>query len=283
MTEPSSERRSNGHPRILIKYGGNAMTDESLSRKVVGALCDLVRAGYRIVLVHGGGPFIEEALRVHGIDSEFVAGHRRTTEVALPVVEMALKGKVNGMLVGMINRAGLRAVGISGKDGKMIGATRRFHIDEESGTGEPVDIGLVGDVASVDTSLVESLLAGDYVPVITCIACDDEGNDYNINADMMAGHLAGALAVDDYVVLTDVDGLMTDPKDPGTLIREASVESLSTTYRPYIKGGMIPKIEACIVAVNRGARRARILNGTTPQAINDLFIDKKPVGTSITT
>lgn len=269
-------------PIVLVKYGGNAMKDEELSHKVIKALAQVVQSGIHVVLVHGGGPFIEEVLRTHGVSSEFVAGHRKTTAESLPLIEMALKGRVNGNVVQLFNQNGLRAVGLSGKDGRMITVERRYHSENVNGEQADVDIGFVGNVVAVETDLVVGLLQAGYVPVITCIACDAQGVDYNVNADMLAGHLAGALQVDDYFVLTDIDGLMTDPSNPETLIRSATVGALKSTWQECITGGMIPKVESCCVALANGAKRARIINGTKPETVHDVLIEKKQRGTTIT-
>ena len=282
VEESHARTTSDTTPVVLVKYGGNAMKDDELSKHVIASLAAIVQSGIRLVLVHGGGPFIEQELQTHGVSSAFVAGHRVTTEESLPLIEMALKGRVNSKVVGLFNRAGLRAVGLSGKDGKMITVKRRYHVEHIDGEEVQQDIGLVGDVVAVDTGLVDALLDDGYVPVITCIACDEDGTDYNVNADMLAGHLAGALEADDYVVLTDVDGLMTDPADPGTVIGNADVEALQSQWKDCIVGGMIPKVESCIAALEGGVQRARIINGTKPQTIHDVLVEKKQRGTTIT-
>jgi len=251
-------------PLVLIKYGGNAMRSDELKRDIVSRIAELRERGLRVVVVHGGGPFIQEMLDMAGIESEFVAGHRKTTPEALRYVEIALKGRVNGDLVQLFNRAGLRAVGLSGKDGRMVTAKRREHEQMVDGEKRTFDLGLVGDVTSVDTTLPELLLERDYLPVITCIAPDADGTDHNVNADMFAGHLAGALAVDRYLVLTDVDGVLIDIDDPGSLVREMTLEDLTHSMGSVIKGGMIPKLESCRIALEGGAREARIINGMKP-------------------
>lgn len=254
-------------PLVLIKYGGNAMRSDALKRDIVSRIAQLRERGVRVVVVHGGGPFIQEMLDMAGIESEFVAGHRKTTPEALRYVEIALKGRVNGDLVQLFNRAGLRAVGLSGKDGRMVTATRREHEEVIDGVKRTFDLGLVGDVVSVDTTLPRMLLEHDYVPVITCIVPDKDGMDHNVNADMFAGHLAGALAVDRYLVLTDVDGVLTDIEDPGSLVREMTLQELERSMGTVIKGGMIPKLESCRIALERGAREARIINGMKPEQL----------------
>jgi acetylglutamate kinase len=249
---------------VLIKYGGNAMRSDDLKKQIVAQITQLREQGLRIVVVHGGGPFIGEMLDMAGIESEFVAGHRKTTPEALRYVEMALKGRVNGDLVQLFNSSGQRAVGLSGKDGRMVTAVRRVHTETADGIAKEYDLGQVGDVASVDTELLQLLLERDYIPVVTCIAPDAAGTDHNINADMFAGHLAGALGADRYLVLTDVDGVLTDIKDPSSLISDMSVADLQQMMGTVIAGGMIPKLEACRIALENGAAEARIINGMKP-------------------
>lgn len=255
-------------PVIVIKYGGNAMINESLKKEIVQHIGSLKDQGYLVVLVHGGGPFIQKMLDMAGIESEFVGGHRKTTKEALQYVEMALKGQVNGSLVSLFNSLGYKAVGISGKDGGLVKARKRLHEEKTDGELKSFDLGQVGDVDQVDTSLVKSLLENGFIPVVTCLASDMQGNDYNINADMFAGHLAGALKAEQYLVLTDVDGLMGDINEPSSLIREISYTKIDWLIEEkVIKGGMIPKMESCKIALEKGAGKARIINGTKPPQI----------------
>ena len=255
-------------PVIVIKYGGNAMINESLKKEIVQHIGSLKDQGYLVVLVHGGGPFIQKMLDMAGIESEFIGGHRKTTKEALEYVEMALKGQVNGSLVSLFNSLGYKAVGISGKDGGLVKARKRLHEEKTDGELRSFDLGHVGDVEQVDTSLIKSLLENGFIPVVTCLASDMQGNDYNINADMFAGHLAGALKAEQYLVLTDVDGLMGDINEPSSLIREISYTKIDWLIEEkVIKGGMIPKMESCKVALEKGAGKARIINGTKPPQI----------------
>lgn len=257
------------------------MLNESLKQAVISNIKRLQDAGYRTVLVHGGGPFIKNMLELVKIESEFIDGHRKTTPEALKYIEMALKGEVNGSLVNLLNRSGIRAVGLSGKDGRMVLARKRYHQKKVDGKTEQYDLGQVGDVVEVDTKLLDSLLEQHFLPVVTCIASDEAGSDYNINADMFAGALAGALAADHYLVLTDVDGLLRDINDPGSLIEELRVAGLGELMGSVIKGGMIPKLESCQVALDQGAKTARIINGTKPDSIHDAVVSDKIIGTKI--
>lgn len=258
------------------------MVDEQLKRSVLQNICSLKDRGYQVVIVHGGGPFIKEALETARIESEFIDGHRKTPPEAFEHVEMALKGKVNGSLVSLINSLGYKAVGLSGKDGMSVVAKKRKHQRTVNGTREEVDLGQVGDVDRVDTALINLLLDKDYIPVIACVAADAEGNGYNINADMFAGHMAGALKASQYVVLTDVDGLLKDRHDPSSLIRQMNTDRMEALLQQeIIQGGMIPKTASCEIAIQNGARSARIINGTQPNQILSM-IEDSPIGTLIT-
>jgi acetylglutamate kinase len=261
---------------LLFKYGGNAMTNLPLKKQVLKNICALKEKGFKVVIVHGGGPFIKQTLEEVNIDSEFIDGQRKTTPEAMEYVEMALKGKVNGSLISIINAMGHKAVGLSGKDGQTVTAKKRLHQHTKNGKTEMVDLGQVGDVASVDASLIKLLLENDFIPVITCIASDKDGNDYNINGDLFAGHIAGALSAEQYIILTDVDGLMLDKDNPASIINELKVAEINHLKEiRCIQGGMIPKIDSCEIALEKGAKLARIINGTDPEQISALFENQK--------
>jgi len=268
-------------PIIVIKYGGNAMTEESLKTKVLQNICQLQDRGFHVVIVHGGGPFIQKILGQVNIQSEFIDGHRKTTKEALKYVEMALKGEVNSSLVSILNQMGQKAVGLSGKDGRMAIAQKRFHHKNINGKIEKIDIGQVGDITEINTDLISLLLQNNFLPVVTCIAADNKGNEYNINADMFAGNMAGALSAKQFIILTDVDGLLMDKDNPSTIIRNLSISQTNELIsNGTIQGGMIPKIESCIVALNSGAKSSRIINGTKPSQITQLA-ENKNIGTTI--
>jgi len=268
-------------PILLFKYGGNAMTNNKLKKQVISAILALKSKGYQVVIVHGGGPFIEKALSNAKIVSEFIDGHRKTSTEALEHIEMALKGQVNGSIVSLINRMGQRAVGLSGKDGGFVTAEKRIYQRITAEKTEDIDLGQVGDVLEIDTKLIQLLLQNDYIPVVTCLAMDKDGNDYNINADMFAGELAGALKVKDYIILTDVDGLLMDKDDSDSLISELRiVEIKKLVEKRIIQGGMLPKMESCAKALSKGAAAARIINGTKPEQISWLS-QNLAVGTTI--
>lgn len=266
---------------LLIKYGGNAMIDESLKKNILKNVCSLQDHGYKVVIVHGGGPFIKEALEEAKIESEFIDGHRKTSTEALKHVEVALKGNVNSNLVKIINSLDHKAVGLSGKDGKIALAKKRMHTSLTGGVETEHDLGQVGDVVKIDTKLLFLLLDNGYIPVLTCIASDENGEEYNINADMFAGNVAGALSAEEYIVLTDVDGLMMDIHNPESIITELKITEIDNLIEnQIIAGGMIPKIESCTIALEKGAKATRIINGTKPDQILSI-IDRKNIGTLI--
>lgn len=266
---------------VLIKYGGNAMLNEALQQSVINDICFLREHGVKPVIVHGGGPFIQNLLGKAGIKSEFAGGHRKTTEEAMKYVEMALKGEVNSLLVRLLNANGVKAVGISGKDGKTVTAKKRFHQIQLKDEKKDIDLGQVGDVKEIDPSLVNILLENGYVPVVAPVSVGEDGKDYNINADMFAGHLAGAIKAEAYIALTDVDGLLTDKDDPGTLVREITASDTEELIGSAIQGGMIPKMESCIIAVEEGVTSSRIINGTKSHSIIKELLTNERSGTLI--
>ena len=264
---------------VVIKYGGSAMTSDELTENVIADVCYLSEIGVFPVLVHGGGPFIKKMLEKAGITSEFVDGHRITTPEAMKYVEIALKGEVNGHLVNRINQYG-KAVGISGKDGRMVLAEKRLYSKMINGKPRETDLGLVGNVKSVDTSLIVQLIENDYIPVIASIGYGEDRNDYNINADMFAGHIAGALNAAVYITMTDVDGLMKEKDDPDSLISRICIGELDD-MKDSIQSGMIPKIESCKIALEQGVDSARIINGTKKHAVIRELFTKERDGTCL--
>ncbi len=268
-------------PLLLFKYGGNAMTDDDIKIKVLQNITELKKSGYDVVIVHGGGPFIRQELERAGIQSEFIAGHRVTTEQAYYYVAMALKGIVNFDLVSIMNRLGNRAVGISGIDGKLVTASKRKHQSIVNGNVVDVDLGRVGDVDSINPELIHVLLQSNYIPVVACLAADEEGIGYNINGDMFAGHLAGALRAEQFIVLTDVDGILLDKENKDLIIHELNLSELDHLYnKKVIQGGMIPKADACKLALRKGAKSVRIINGTKPAQILSIT-NRQSTGTLI--
>ena len=266
---------------VVIKYGGNAMTDPNAQAQVLSQVAELKKAGIYPVVVHGGGPFIKAQFEISGIESEFVDGHRITLKDSMEVVEQALSGKVNGMLVNQLNRLGANAVGLSGKDGGMVRALKRTHqIKNENGT-EEIDLGFVGDVELINTDLPNLLIDHGYLPVISPVSSGADGEDYNINADMFAGHMAGALNAAAFVAITNVDGLMKDPSKPETKIESITADEAKSLFGTVIKGGMIPKVEACLIALEKGVPAAHIISGSTENSILRQLLTEQHVGTLI--
>ncbi len=241
---------------VVIKYGGNAMVNPALQLAFAQDMVFLRYAGIKPVVVHGGGPQISRMLAKLGIESEFRAGLRVTTPQTMDVVRMVLTGQVGRELVGLINQHGPFAVGLSGEDANLFTATRRHAVID----GEPVDIGQVGDVASVDTSAVDDLIAAGRIPVIATVAPDAAGVLHNVNADTAAAALAEALGARKLVVLTDVPGLYTDWPDPASLTSEITADDLEKLM-PRLESGMLPKMEACLRAVRGGVPSAHVVDG----------------------
>ncbi|GHJ15834.1 MULTISPECIES: acetylglutamate kinase [unclassified Micromonospora] len=241
---------------VVVKYGGHAMTDPELRRAFAADMVFLRYAGLKPVVVHGGGPQISAMLDRLGIASEFRGGLRVTTPDAMDVVRMVLVGQVGRELVGLVNAHGPFAVGLSGEDGGLLTAVRRpAYVD-----GQPVDVGQVGDVASVDVSAVTDLIAAGRIPVISTVAPDVDGVLHNLNADTAAAALAVALQARKLVVLTDVAGLYADWPDTTSLVSEITADDLATLL-PSLESGMVPKMEACLRAVRGGVPAAHVVDG----------------------
>ncbi len=241
---------------VVIKYGGNAMVDPALQAAFAADMVFLRYAGIRPVVVHGGGPQINAMLGRLGIGSEFKGGLRVTTPEAMDVVRMVLTGQVGRELVGLINQHGPFAVGLSGEDARLFTAVRRPALVD----GEPVDIGQVGDVDRVDTSAVDDLIAAGRIPVVASVAPDADGVVHNVNADTAAAALAVALGARKLVVLTDVPGLYTDWPDTSSLTSEITAADLEKLM-PSLESGMVPKMEACLRAVQGGVPAAHVVDG----------------------
>ncbi|MEV0588926.1 acetylglutamate kinase [Nonomuraea sp. NPDC050310] len=261
---------------IVIKYGGNAMTEESLRERFAEDVVFLRYAGLKPVVVHGGGPQINRQLALQGIESHFTAGLRVTTPEAMDVVRMVLTGKVGPEVVGLINRHGPFAVGLSGEDARLFTAERKFaEVD-----GEKVDIGQVGEIVAVDPGAVRALLDDGRIPVVSSIAVGADGEIYNVNADTAAAALAVGLQAQKLIVLTDVEGLYRDWPDDPTVIRRLSAGELEALL-PGLSSGMVPKMEACLTAVRGGVPQAHVLDGREPHALLlEIFTDEG-IGTMV--
>ena len=254
---------------VVVKYGGNAMINEDLKEAVMGDIVLLSLIGVKVVLVHGGGPEITEMLTKVGKKSEFVNGLRVTDKETVDIVQMVLAGKVNKNLVNLLQNKGGKAIGLCGMDGHMIKAKKT---DER--------LGYVGEVTDVNVDPVLDVLEKGYIPVVSTIGCDDEGNVYNINADTVAARLAGELKAESLISMTDIVGLLRDKDDPTTLIPKVYVSDVMKLVRDgVISGGMIPKVNCCIEAIRRGVKKVFIIDGRIPHSILIETLTDEGIGT----
>lgn len=254
---------------VVVKYGGNAMVNEELKRAVMGDIVLLSLIGVKVVLVHGGGPEINEMLNKIGKKSEFKNGLRVTDSETAEVVQMVLAGKISKSLVNLIGNMGGKAIGLSGMDGHMIEARK---IDEE--------LGFVGEITNVDPTPILDVLDKGYIPVISTIAYDSDGLCYNINADTAASRIAGTLGAESLISMTDISGLLKDKDDPSTLISVVNVSEAPQLVREgIISGGMIPKVDCCIEAIRRGVRKVFIIDGRIPHSILIETLTDEGIGT----
>ena len=267
---------------IVVKYGGNAMINEELKAKVIQDIIFLQCAGLRPVVVHGGGPEITAMLKRVGKQSTFVNGLRVTDEETVELAEMVLAGKINTELVSLLNRQGGKAVGLNGKDANLIVAKKHLSEVYENGEVNLVDIGFVGDVASVNVELINSLLDLGYIPVIAPTGVGANGETYNINADSVAGEIAGALKAEKLLLLTDVRGIYVDYRDENTFVSTLTFEKAQELMiKGCIDGGMIPKVKACVTALSGGAGKTHIVDGRQPHTIlMEIFTDAG-IGTEV--
>lgn len=254
---------------LVVKYGGNAMVSEKLKNSVMRDLILLHLVGVRVVLVHGGGPEITDMLGKIGKESLFVDGLRVTDRETVDVVQMVLAGKINKSLVNLIHTLGGRAMGLSGIDGHMIEARVK---DER--------LGYVGEITKVDVSPILDVLEKGYIPVVSTVGCDMEGNTYNINADTAAAKIAGELHAESLISMTDISGILRDKDDPDTLISQITVEEAPKLIAEgVISGGMIPKVECCVNAIEWGVRRVFIIDGRVPHSILIETLTDEGIGT----
>ncbi|MFG1711217.1 acetylglutamate kinase [Nonomuraea sp. M3C6] len=261
---------------VVIKYGGNAMTDEKLQQGFAEDVVFLHHAGLRPVVVHGGGPQISSALDKLGIESTFTAGLRVTTPEAMQVVRMVLVGQVNRDIVGLVNRHGPFGVGMSGEDAHLFTAVRKHAVVD----GEPVDIGQVGEIIKVDPGAVHALLGDGRIPVVSSVARGNDGEIYNVNADTAAAALAVALQAQKLIVLTDVEGLYANWPDDTDVIDELGAGELEKML-PTLSSGMVPKMEACLTAVQGGVPRAHVLDGRVPHSLLLEIFTNEGIGTMV--
>ena len=258
---------------VVVKYGGNAMTNEKLKQAVMNDIVLLSLVGVKVVLVHGGGPEISEMLKKLQIESRFIGGLRYTDQDTVDVVKMVLAGKVNKELVNLLSRSKGNAVGLCGIDGDMLRAERKVGPNGE-------DLGFVGDIVKVNEKPILDALADGYIPVIATVASDEFGQTYNINADTAAARIAAQLKAENLILMTDIAGLLRDKDDPSTLIPYVNVSEVPFLKRKgIISGGMIPKIECCVEAVRRGVKKPAIIDGRIPQSILIETLSIEGIGT----
>ena len=269
---------------IVIKYGGSAMVDKTARKQFIKDVVLMKYIGINPVIVHGGGPEINEMLKKVGKESKFIAGNRVTDKETVEIVEMVLSGKVNKGIVADINKYGGKAVGISGKDDNMI-LVRQKYIEEKSENSEEIkkiDIGFVGEIENINTEIIKVLEKSDYIPVISSIGTDKNGQTYNINADYVAGEIAGKLNADRMIFLTDVDGILLDYHDKQTLIDEIDVYHVNKLIeKGVISGGMLPKVNTCLKAIKKGVGNVIILNGKLEHSLLLELFTEEGAGTLI--
>lgn len=264
---------------VVVKYGGNAMVDEALKQSFATDVVLMKLVGIHPVIVHGGGPQIGKLLEQLNIESRFVDGLRVTDSRTMDVVEMVLGGQVNKEIVSLLNQNHGKAVGISGKDGNLIRA-RRLQARNNTDESELVDLGQVGEIVSIDTQVLEMMKASDFIPVIAPVGTDDNGVSYNINADSVAGSIAGVLGAEKLILLTNVAGVQDDEGNVLTGLNVRQVEELASTG--ILKGGMLPKVECALDALRSGVHSAHIIDGRVEHALLlEIFTDEG-VGTLIT-
>ena len=258
---------------IVVKYGGNAMINEELKEAVMGDIVLLSLIGIKVVLVHGGGPEITDMLQKVGKKSEFVNGLRVTDKETVEIVQMVLAGKINKNLVNLLQSKGGRAIGLCGIDGHMIKAETKS-----------TELGFVGEITDVNVEPILDVLEKGYIPVVSTVGYDDDGNSYNINADTAAAKIAGQLKCESFISMTDIAGILRDKDDPSTLIPKIYVsEAPMLISEGIISGGMIPKIECCIEAIRRGVKKVFVIDGRIPHAILIETLTDEGIGTMFVT
>ena len=256
---------------IVVKYGGNAMINEELKNDVMRDLVLLSTIGIKVVLVHGGGPEISDMLKRVGKESKFVNGLRVTDEETVEIVQMVLAGKINKTLVNHLQNSGGKAIGLTGTDGHLIEAEMK----------NP-ELGYVGEITNINIEPVTDLLEKGYIPVISTVGCDNDGNIYNINADTAAARIASALGAESLILMTDIVGLLRDKDDESTLISSVCVSEAPLLMREgIISGGMIPKIECCVEAIRQGVNKVFIIDGRVPHALLIETLTDEGIGTML--
>lgn len=256
---------------VVVKYGGNAMINESLKEQVMKDIVLLWLIGVKVVLVHGGGPEISDMMEKLGKKAQFVDGLRVTDKETVEIAQMVLAGKINKSLVNYLESKGGNAMGVSGVDGKLIEAKMR---DEK--------LGYVGDIVKINIKPVVDLIDKGYIPVISTIGCDENGNTYNINGDTAAAHIAGALNAERLIMMTDIAGILRDKDDPKTLIPSVTINQAKKLKKDgIISGGMIPKVDCCMEAISKGVKNVVIMDGRVPHSILMEILTDEGAGTMV--
>lgn len=256
---------------VVVKYGGNAMVNPDLKQQVMDDIVLLWLIGVKVVLVHGGGPEISSMMDKLGKKSEFIDGLRVTDKETVDIVQMVLAGKVNKTLVTLLEKRGGKAIGLCGMDGKLIQAKIK----------DP-RLGFVGEVTSINKDPVIDILEKGYIPVISTLGCDDEGNAFNVNADTAAAHIAGALGAERFILMTDIAGILKDKDDPSTLIPEITIGQAKTLKdEGIISSGMIPKVQCCLTAIEAGVKNVVIMDGRVPHSILMELLTNEGAGTLV--
>ena len=256
---------------VVVKYGGNAMVNPDLKQQVMDDIVLLWLIGVKVVLVHGGGPEISSMMDKLGKKPEFVDGLRVTDKETVDIVQMVLAGKVNKTLVTLLEKRGGKAIGLCGMDGKLIQAKAK----------DP-KLGFVGEVTAINRDPVTDILEKGYIPVISTLGCDDEGNAFNINADTAAAHIAGALGAERFILMTDIAGILRDKDDPSTLIPEISLSETDKLFESgIISSGMIPKVQCCVTAIKSGVKNVVIMDGRVPHSILMELLTNEGAGTLV--
>ncbi|HEY8891065.1 MAG TPA: acetylglutamate kinase [Clostridium sp.] len=243
---------------FVIKYGGSIMSNDAAKEAFVEDVALMTRAGIKVVIVHGGGPLINKWVCKTGGENKFINGLRVTDSDTMEIVEMVLSGNVNKRLSSILSMKGLNAIGISGKDSNLIEAKKKIVYED----GKNIDIGFVGEVTNINKNILITLLKNDYIPVISPIGISEQGKSYNINADYAAAAISGVLKAEKLLIMTDIDGVYTDITDPSTLLSSITIEETKDFInKGIVYGGMIPKLECCVAAINKGTKNVHLVDG----------------------
>ena len=270
--------------KVMIKYGGHAMVDEEAMASTAGDTVLLKYVGMQPIVVHGGGPEITRSMKKLGKEPKFIKGLRVTDKETMSIVKMVLVGNINTDIVSQICLHDGKGAGLSGKDNKLIQACKKIHKikDEETGEIEEIDLGFVGEIKKINPEILEMYTENDYIPVVSPIGIADDGTTLNLNADTVAGAIAGEMDAEKLIILTDVQGVLRDPDDSSTLIQKIHIDEIPALIEEgVISGGMIPKIETCVDALNNGVKSAHILDGRIKHTLLLEIFTKEGIGTMI--